>query len=39
MIMDEILMKVAYKMSKFVTFYVVDITKVPDFSTMYELYD
>ena len=32
-------MKVAYKLSNFVTFYVVDITKVPDFNTMYELYD
>lgn len=39
MIMDEIVMKVAYKLHKFVTFYVVDITKVPDFNTMYELYD
>ena len=32
-------MKVAYKLSNFVTFYVVDISKVSDFSTMYELYD
>ena len=39
MIMDEIITKVAYKLSNFVTFYVVDISKVPDFNTMYELYD
>ena len=32
-------MKVAYKLSKYVVFYVCDITKVPDFNTMYELYD
>ena len=37
--MDEIIMKVAYKLSKFVVFYVCDISKVPDFNTMYELYD
>lgn len=37
--MDEIMYKVGYKLSKFVTFYVVDITKVPDFNVMYELYD
>ena len=36
---DEVMYKVAYKLSKFVVFYVVDITKVPDFNTMYELYD
>jgi DIM1 family U5 snRNP protein len=39
MIMDEIMYKVAFKLSKFVVFYVVDISKVPDFNTMYELYD
>lgn len=33
--MDEIIYKVAYKLSKFVVFYVVDITKVPDFNVMY----
>ena len=37
--MDEMIMKVAPKLCKFVTFYVVDTTKVPDFNTMYELYD
>lgn len=37
--MDEIICRVAYKLSKFVVFYVVDITKVPDFNVMYELYD
>lgn len=31
--------KVGYKLSKFVTFYVVDISKVPDFNIMYQLYD
>ena len=31
--------KIAYKLSKFVVFYVVDISKVPDFNVMYELYD
>lgn len=36
---DEVILKVAYKLSKFVVFYLVDITKVPDFNTMYELYD
>ena len=37
--MDEMIIKVAPKLCKFVTFYVVDIQKVPDFNTMYELYD
>lgn len=37
--MDEVILKVAYKLSKFIVFYLVDITKVPDFNTMYELYD
>ena len=37
--MDEMLYKVAYKLSKFVVFYVVDTSKVPDFNVMYELYD
>jgi DIM1 family U5 snRNP protein len=31
--------KVAYKLHKYVTFYLVDISKVPDFNVMYELYD
>ncbi len=37
--MDEIILKVAPKLCKFVVFYVVDIKKVPDFTPMYELYD
>ena len=31
--------KVGHKLSKFVTFYLCDTTKVPDFNAMYELYD
>jgi len=37
--MDEILYKVADKIKNFAVIYLVDITKVPDFNTMYELYD
>ena len=37
--MDEILYKVAEKIKKFAVIYLVDITDVPDFNTMYELYD
>ncbi|CAK55719.1 unnamed protein product (macronuclear) [Paramecium tetraurelia] len=37
--MDEILYKSAEKIKKFAAVYLVDITKVPDFNTMYELYD
>ena len=37
--MDEILYKSAEKIKKFAVVYLVDITKVPDFNTMYELYD
>ena len=37
--MDEILYKSAEKVKKFAVIYLVDITKVPDFNTMYELYD
>ena len=33
--MDEMIIKVAPKLCKFVTFYVVDIQMVPDFNTMY----
>lgn len=33
--MDEVILKVAYKLSKFVVFYLVDITKVPDFNAIY----
>lgn len=39
MIMDEVMLKAAPKLRNFVVMYVVDITKVPDFNTMYELYD
>lgn len=37
--MDELLYKVAEKVKKFAVIYLVDISKVPDFNTMYELYD
>ena len=37
--MDEILYKCANKIKKFAVIYLVDISKVPDFNTMYELYD
>lgn len=37
--MDEILYKVADKIKNFAVIYLVDISKVPDFNTMYELYD
>ena len=37
--MDEILYGIADKVKNFAVFYVVDITKVPDFNKMYELYD
>ncbi|KAF2121459.1 mitosis protein dim1 [Lophiotrema nucula] len=37
--MDEIIFKVKDKVKNFATFYVVDIDKVPDFNSMYELYD
>ena len=37
--MDEVLYKCAEKIKKFGVIYLVDITKVPDFNTMYELYD
>lgn len=39
MIMDEVMLKAASKLRNFVVMYLVDITKVPDFNTMYELYD
>ena len=39
MLMDEILYAIAEDVSKFAVIYVVDITDVPDFNTMYELYD
>lgn len=39
MAMDEMLAKVAEDVKSFAVIYLVDITKVPDFNTMYELYD
>ena len=39
MLMDEILYKVADLIRNIAVIYLVDITKVPDFNTMYELYD
>lgn len=37
--MDECLYKVAEDIKNFAVIYLVDISKVPDFNTMYELYD
>lgn len=37
--MDEILVKTAEIVSNFAVCYVVDINQVPDFNTMYELFD
>ena len=37
--MDEVLYKIAEEVKNFAVIYLVDITKVPDFNTMYELYD
>ena len=37
--MDEVLNGVADKVKNFAVIYLVDITQVPDFNTMYELYD
>ena len=39
MLMDECLAGVADKIKNFAVIYLVDITMVPDFTTMYELYD
>ena len=39
MLMDEILYKVADLVRNIAVIFLVDITKVPDFNTMYELYD
>ena len=39
MVMDEILCNVADDVKNFAVVYLVDITEVPDFNTMYELYD
>eukprot|EP01096_Ripella_sp_DP13-Kostka_P004315 TRINITY_DN1648_c0_g1_i1.p1 TRINITY_DN1648_c0_g1~~TRINITY_DN1648_c0_g1_i1.p1 ORF type:complete len:164 (+),score=90.08 TRINITY_DN1648_c0_g1_i1:66-494(+) len=37
--MDEVLYKIAEKVKNFAVIYLVDITQVPDFNKMYELYD
>jgi DIM1 family U5 snRNP protein len=37
--MDEVLFNIAEDVRNFCTIYLVDITDVPDFNTMYELYD
>eukprot|EP00918_Siedleckia_nematoides_P080249 GHVU01175914.1.p3 GENE.GHVU01175914.1~~GHVU01175914.1.p3 ORF type:complete len:143 (-),score=28.68 GHVU01175914.1:1220-1648(-) len=37
--MDEVLYRVAESVKNFCAIYLVDITEVPDFNTMYELYD
>ncbi|KAJ8759333.1 hypothetical protein K2173_006853 [Erythroxylum novogranatense] len=37
--MDEVLASVAEAIKSFAVIYLVDITEVPDFNTMYELYD
>eukprot|EP00938_MAST-03A_sp_MAST-3A-sp1_P005631 g5631.t1 len=39
MVMDEVLCKIAEDVKNFAVTYLVDITEVPDFNTMYELYD
>ncbi|KAG7530772.1 hypothetical protein FFLO_04814 [Filobasidium floriforme] len=39
MVMDETLYGVQGKLQNFAVIYLVDITKVPDFNKMYELYD
>lgn len=39
MVMDEVLYSIAEKVKNFAVVYLVDITEVPDFNKMYELYD
>lgn len=39
MIMDEVLSQIAEKIKNFAVIYLVDITQVPDFNKMYEIYD
>ena len=39
MVQDECLYNIAEKVKNFAVIYLVDITEVPDFNTMYELYD
>ncbi|KAI3637253.1 hypothetical protein MIR68_001687 [Amoeboaphelidium protococcarum] len=38
-VMDETLFKIADRVKNFAVIYLVDITEVPDFNIMYELYD
>jgi len=37
--MDEVLCEVSEDVKNFAIIYLVDVTEVPDFNTMYELYD
>ena len=37
--MDEILYQIAFSVQNFAVIYLVDITQVPDFNNMYELFD
>ena len=39
MVQDEILMSIADKIKNFAVIYLVDITEVPEFNNMYELFD
>jgi U5 snRNP protein, DIM1 family len=39
MLQDEVLAKIAEDVKNFAVIYLVDITEVPDFNAMYELYD
>lgn len=39
MLQDEVLFRISEKVKNFAVIYLVDITEVPDFNTMYELYD
>ncbi|KAJ1541750.1 hypothetical protein HK405_010463 [Cladochytrium tenue] len=39
MIMDEVLYSIAERVKNFAVIYLVDISEVPDFNKMYELYD
>ena len=39
MVMDEMLYKIAEPVRLFAVVYLVDISEVPDFNVMYELYD
>jgi DIM1 family U5 snRNP protein len=37
--MDEVLYKIEHQVSRFAVIYLVDNKQVPEFNTMYELYD